>query len=141
MLEGGGQILRNAAALAAITGQPLRVSKIRAGRSKPGLRPQHLAGLQLVARIASAQLTGAAVGSSTIVLESGALCGGHHAADPGTAGSCVLLAQVAAAFLHPLAHPETSWSPESLTCGARSVATGLWRFWGCVNGCQCAVAV
>lgn len=32
LLEGGGQILRNATALAAITGQPIQVSKIRAGK-------------------------------------------------------------------------------------------------------------
>jgi hypothetical protein len=32
-LEGGGQILRNSTALAAITGQPIRISKIRAGGS------------------------------------------------------------------------------------------------------------
>lgn len=47
MLEGGGQILRNAAALAAITGARLKVLDIRAGRKNPGLRPQHLAGLQV----------------------------------------------------------------------------------------------
>lgn len=51
MLEGGGQILRNAAALSAMTATPIEVTKIRAGRSKPGLRAQHLAGLQLVAEL------------------------------------------------------------------------------------------
>lgn len=35
-LEGGGQILRNASALAAILQKPLKVDKIRAGRDKPG---------------------------------------------------------------------------------------------------------
>ena len=94
MLEGGGQILRNAAALAAITGRAVRVRNIRANRSKPGLRTQQLAGLQLVARIAQAELTGAAVGSCAIVLQPGTLRGGQYSADPGTAGSCALLAQV-----------------------------------------------
>ena len=51
MLEGGGQILRNAAALSAMIATPIEVTKIRAGRSKPGLRAQHLAGLQLVAEL------------------------------------------------------------------------------------------
>ena len=58
MLEGGGQILRNSAALAAITGQAVHVTKIRAGRSKPGLRPQHAAGMQLVAQLSHGQLEG-----------------------------------------------------------------------------------
>ena len=94
ILEGGGQILRNAAALAAITGKPLRVSNIRAGRAKPGLRPQHLAGIELVAKIAGAELAGGEVGSSCIVLKPTGVSPGHYDADPGTAGSCVLLAQV-----------------------------------------------
>ena len=38
----------SSAALAAIVGKPIRVSGVRAGRRPPGLRPQHLAGLQLV---------------------------------------------------------------------------------------------
>ena len=58
MLEGGGQILRNSAALATITAQALHVTKIRAGRSKPGLRAQHLAGIQLVAQLSNGKLEG-----------------------------------------------------------------------------------
>lgn len=52
------QILRNATALAAITSQPLQISKIRAGRSKPGLRAQHAAGVKLVAQLCDAELDG-----------------------------------------------------------------------------------
>ncbi len=37
MLEGGGQILRNATALAAITGTPVQVDRIRAGEHLPVL--------------------------------------------------------------------------------------------------------
>jgi RNA 3'-terminal phosphate cyclase (ATP) len=39
--EGGGQILRTALALSLVTGRSFRMVKIRANRSKPGLRPQH----------------------------------------------------------------------------------------------------
>ncbi len=55
-LEGGGQILRNAAALAAITGTAVRVSRIRARRSKPGLRPQHLTGLRQIEALSQGRL-------------------------------------------------------------------------------------
>ena len=48
ILEGGGQIVRVAAALSAATGREVRVDDIRAGRPKPGLAAQHLAGLLLV---------------------------------------------------------------------------------------------
>ena len=42
--EGGGQILRTALTLSLLTGRPFRMKKIRANRSKPGLRPQHSEG-------------------------------------------------------------------------------------------------
>ena len=44
--EGGGQILRTAVGLAAALGVPVRVTAIRAGRQRPGLRPQHLAAVR-----------------------------------------------------------------------------------------------
>jgi|GEM_PF-1474974 len=40
--EGGGQILRTSLALSIITRTPIRITQIRAGRSKPGLLRQHL---------------------------------------------------------------------------------------------------
>ena len=94
ILEGGGQILRNAAALAAITSTPIRVSKIRAGRSKPGLRAQHLAGLQLVTDLCQGHLDGGTIGSQEISLTPHHISSGHHIGDTKTAGSCMLLAQV-----------------------------------------------
>ena len=42
VMEGGGQILRIASALSTILGIPVKISNIRAGRSTPGLRPQHV---------------------------------------------------------------------------------------------------
>ena len=61
MLEGGGQILRMATALAAITLTPITISNIRAGRSKPGLRAQHAAGVKLCAQLCDAELEGGCV--------------------------------------------------------------------------------
>ena len=68
---------------------------IRAGRAQPGLRPQHLAGLSLLAQLSDGQLTGGAVGSCDVQLTPRALAGGAHTADTRTAGSVVLLTQTA----------------------------------------------
>uniref|UniRef100_A0A3Q3W6W0 RNA 3'-terminal phosphate cyclase n=1 Tax=Mola mola TaxID=94237 RepID=A0A3Q3W6W0_MOLML len=38
VMEGGGQILRVSAALSCISGSSIKITKIRAGRSTPGLR-------------------------------------------------------------------------------------------------------
>ncbi|KAL6766332.1 hypothetical protein ACKKBG_A35605 [Auxenochlorella protothecoides x Auxenochlorella symbiontica] len=105
-LEGGGQILRNAAALAALTATPIRISAIRAGRTPPGLRPQHVAGLDLVARLCDGALEGATVGSTCASLSPqagygpgcGGSSGGGHGevlGEAGTAASCMLMAQAA----------------------------------------------
>ena len=51
ILEGGGQILRNSMTFAALLKQPIHIKKIRGGRAKPGLAPQHLHGLILVQEI------------------------------------------------------------------------------------------
>ena len=48
--EGGGQILRTSLALAMVTGKPLIMDKIRAGRAKPGLMRQHLTAVAAEAR-------------------------------------------------------------------------------------------
>lgn len=64
--EGGGQVLRTALTLSALTGQPTHISRIRAGRRNPGLAPQHLAGVVATARICDAEVDGAKVGSTEI---------------------------------------------------------------------------
>lgn len=43
--EGGGQVVRNAMALASITGQKLRISDVRANRKPSGLAYQHCTGV------------------------------------------------------------------------------------------------
>jgi RNA 3'-terminal phosphate cyclase (ATP) len=67
--EGGGQVLRTALTLSALTGQPTRFQRIRAGRRNPGLAPQHLAGVLALARICAAEVQSAAIGSTEIVFE------------------------------------------------------------------------
>ena len=62
--EGGGQIVRSALTLSLMTGQPLRVINIRAGRKKPGLRAQHLKALEAAATISKASVQGASFSSN-----------------------------------------------------------------------------
>ena len=96
ILEGGGQIVRICTALSALLGTPIRLDKIRAGRSKGGLAAQHAAGLNLVGRICGATLEGASVGSSTVTMRPGRLAdGGHFTADAETAGATMLMLQSA----------------------------------------------
>jgi RNA 3'-phosphate cyclase len=47
--EGGGSILRLSAAFSVLSNQPIKINNIRANRPKPGLRLQHLLGLQTLA--------------------------------------------------------------------------------------------
>lgn len=62
-------------------------------RSKPGLRPQHLAGLRLLEALSGGRLSGGVESSMSIVLEPAALQCGAFEGNTGTAGSCTLLAQ------------------------------------------------
>ena len=71
--EGGGQILRTSLSLSALTGRPLRLEKIRAGREKSGLKRQHLAAVKAVAEICGAKTEGAELGSMALAFDPGAI--------------------------------------------------------------------
>lgn len=64
--EGGGQILRNAVSYACIFQKAVRIHQIRAKRSKPGLKAQHLTGIQLCTEIGGGTLEGGALNSTEI---------------------------------------------------------------------------
>jgi RNA 3'-terminal phosphate cyclase (ATP) len=91
--EGGGQIVRTAVALAAVTGVAVRVVNIRAGRRKPGLMRQHLTAVRAVAQISGGEVHGAEPGSKTLELRPGAVRGGDYRFDVGSAGSTTLVLQ------------------------------------------------
>ena len=55
--EGGGAILRVVAGLACSTKTPIQIFNIRANRSKPGLRLQHVVGLQALAELTQGELS------------------------------------------------------------------------------------
>ncbi len=92
--EGGGQILRTALSLAAVTGRPFSIDRIRANRLKPGLRPQHREAARAMARIVNGQLAGDEIGSTGLEFTPrSAPRAGEWAFDIGTAGSTPLLLQ------------------------------------------------
>jgi len=61
--EGGGQIVRTAVAMSALTGKPVRVSNIRGARPQPGLKEQHIQGIAAVGKLCGARISGLKLGS------------------------------------------------------------------------------
>jgi len=105
--EGGGQLLRNAVALSAITGTPARISSIRARRDKPGLAPQHLTAVKAVAAVSRAEVEGLELRSTGIEFRPAGLAGGAFVFDVGTAGSVTLVLQALLPVLFRAAEPAT----------------------------------
>ena len=66
---------------------------IRAGRAKPGLRRQHVACVDALAKLCGATVHGAKVDSKYLELVPGPITGGELAIDIGTAGSTTLVVQ------------------------------------------------
>ncbi|ASI98242.1 RNA 3'-terminal phosphate cyclase [Thermococcus celer] len=91
--EGGGQILRTAVALSVITGRPVRITRIRANRSNPGLRPQHLHGIVALKELSNARVKGAQVGSTYLEFVPGDARPKHVRVPIKTAGSVTLVLQ------------------------------------------------
>ena len=91
--EGGGQIIRTAIALAAITGTAVEIANIRANRPKPGLSAQHLHAVKAVERLAGGQTEGLALQSTRLTFAPGPLKGFEGTIAIGTAGSISLLLQ------------------------------------------------
>jgi len=91
--EGGGQVLRSSLALAMVTGRPVILDRIRAGRDKPGLMRAHLTAVEAAAAISGAAVAGATIGSGRIAFTPGPIRAGSHAFSIGSAGSGTLVVQ------------------------------------------------
>ncbi len=91
--EGGGQILRTAVALSAVTGEPVEINNIRKIRPKPGLSAQHVKAIESAAALCDGKVSGCALHSTAITFTPGKIKGGLHDIDIGTAGSITLLLQ------------------------------------------------
>ena len=89
--EGGGQIVRTAVALSAVTGEPVRIARIRENRPRPGLSPQHVTAISALAIVSDARTEGVMPGSREVKFWPGEVRGGVYDVDIGTAGSITLL--------------------------------------------------
>lgn len=97
---GGGQVLRTALALSMALGTPFRMVNIRAGRSRPGLAPQHLACVRAARQICGAAVRGDSLHSQEIEFHPGEVEAGEYHFAIGTGGSvCLLLQAVIPALL------------------------------------------
>lgn len=109
-LEGGGQMVRAAVALSALTGTPIRIERVRAGREQPGLRPQHVAAVRAVGAACSAEVIGCLPGSQEFSFSPGHVKPHEIALDIGTAGSIPLVIQ--------------AWLPVALKSGGSATLRG-----------------
>ncbi|MDB5292398.1 MAG: rtcA [Phycisphaerales bacterium] len=91
--EGGGQILRSSLGLSMVTGKPFRISKIRAGREKPGLLRQHLTAVNAAVSVCGANVEGAVIGSRELTFVPGKVKPGEYSFAVGSAGSTTLVLQ------------------------------------------------
>jgi RNA 3'-terminal phosphate cyclase (ATP) len=99
--EGGGQMLRTALALSAVTGRPFQMNRVRAGRAKPGLMRQHLTCVTAAQLLCDADVRGAALHSTSVSFAPRRVTHGDRRIDIGTAGSACLVLQT---VLPPLLH-------------------------------------
>jgi len=110
ILEGGGQIIRTAVALAAVSGEPVTIRNIRKNRSIPGLAAQHVAAVKAAAAISNASTEGVVIGSGEIAFIPGKPERKQSTIDIGTAGSIPLVL--------------SAWLPLALQTGGSITITG-----------------
>lgn len=91
--EGGGQILRTSLSLSVLTGRPLEIDRIRAGRERPGLQRQHLACVEAAARVSGAVVEGGVMGSTRLLFRPGRVSALRAEFRVDGAGSALLVLQ------------------------------------------------
>lgn len=92
-LEGGGQILRTALALSALTRKPFSIDGIRKGRPEPGLKNQHLYCIEAMKELCNAKVEDVHVGSESIRFFPGIIKPKMMNINIETAGSVTLVLQ------------------------------------------------
>lgn len=89
--RGGGQLLRTAVALSAVSGEPFRMEDVRGAREQPGLSAQHVASIETVAALTDATTDDVTIGSESFEFVPDAIPDGTHEQEIGTAGSLTLV--------------------------------------------------
>ncbi|MEF8807210.1 RNA 3'-terminal phosphate cyclase [Natronomonas sp.] len=89
---GGGQIVRTAVTLSALSGEGVRIENIRGDRPNEGLRPQHLAAVEAGAALCDATVEGDEREAETLEFDPGDVEADDVTVDVGTAGSVSLVA-------------------------------------------------
>ncbi len=104
--DGGGQVVRTAVALSALTGEAITVEDVRGDRPDPGLRPQHVAAVEAAAALSSATVE-AEEGADALVFRPDAVRATDVAVDVGTAGSVALVLEAVLPLATALSAPAT----------------------------------
>lgn len=91
--SGGGQVLRSATSLSAVTQKPCHLFNIRKGRPKPGLAPQHLVGVRALSQLCNGGLKGDEPRSEEIYFYPGEIEAKDLQIKIKTAGSITLVLQ------------------------------------------------
>jgi RNA 3'-terminal phosphate cyclase (ATP) len=119
---GGGQLLRTAVSLSALTREAVKITNIRKGKAegKPGLRPQHLIGIEVLGEFCQAGMKGLQEGSIEVEFIPEKLKVFDKKINIGTAGSIGLILQTLTPLLifndkpvtlEIIGGTETKWSP------------------------------
>lgn len=102
MGEGGGAILRVGAGLATSLHRPLQIVNIRANRKKPGLKPQHLIGIEALKKLTEGSSSTLEVGTTSLNFTPGNKWIPKVEVQIRTAGNIGLLSQTLQnAFVYP----------------------------------------
>jgi RNA 3'-terminal phosphate cyclase (ATP) len=105
--DGGGQVVRTAVTLSALSGDAVRIENVRGNRPEPGMKPQHVAAVEAAAGLCSATVEGAERGAGTLVFRPGAVRADEVAVDVGTAGSVALVFDTVLPLAAALSEPAT----------------------------------
>lgn len=117
---GGGQIVRTALSLSALTGRSVEITSIRANRDSPGLGHQHLRAIDLLASVTDADVEGASLRSDAVTFRPHGFDPAESTVDIGTAGSIPLLVDAVLPLAVRLSEPwnltviggtDVKWSP------------------------------
>jgi RNA 3'-terminal phosphate cyclase (ATP)/RNA 3'-terminal phosphate cyclase (GTP) len=91
--QSGGQLVRTACALSAITGKPFKITNIRGARPNPGLQTQHAEGIKSIVELCNAETKGLELNSKELVFSPNQLKAKDLKIKISTAGSIGLVLQ------------------------------------------------